>query len=92
MVNLEDQILDQVFELLIVGLFFYLFGEELFGYGINYFKQYMCFEEDVCIGEMFIVIVIIIYLCGDKVLVNLDILCIGEDGWMICVGDVLVLF
>ena len=55
-------------------------------------KQHMRFEEDARIGETLTATVTITHLRGDKALVNLDTLCTGEDGRMICAGDALVLF
>ena len=83
---------DQVPEPLIAGLFSYLLGEELPGHGTNYLKQHMRFEGDARIGETLTATVTITHLRGDKALVNLDTLCTGEDGRMICAGDALVLF
>lgn len=90
--SLEDQMPDQVPEPLIAGLFSCLLGEELPGHGTNYLKQHMRFEEDARIGETLTATVTITHLRGDKALVNLDTLCTGEDGRMICAGDALVLF
>jgi len=92
MAGLEDETPDQVPEPLIAGLFSYLLGEELPGHGTNYLKQHMRFEEDARIGETLTATVTITHLRGDKALVNLDTLCSGEDGRMICAGDALVLF
>ena len=92
MAGLEDEPPDQVPEPLIAGLFSYLLGEELPGHGTNYLKQHMRFEEDARIGETLTATVTITHLRGDKALVNLDTLCTGEDGRMICAGDALVLF
>lgn len=90
--NLEDQVPGQVPEPLIAGLFSYLLGEELPGHGTNYLKQHMRFEGDARIDETLTATVTITHLRGDKALVNLDTLCTGEDGRMICAGDALVLF
>ena len=87
-----DQDWPGVPEPLIAGLFSYLLGEELPGHGTNYLKQHMRFEEDARIGETLTSTVTITHLRGDKALVNLDTLCTGEDGRMICAGDALVLF
>ncbi len=87
-----DTVPDQVPEPLIAGLFSYLLGEELPGHGTNYLKQHMRFEGDARIGETLTATVTITHLRGDKALVNLDTLCTGEDGRMICAGDALVLF
>ena len=92
MAGLEDETPDQVPEPLIAGLSSYLLGEELPGHGTNYLKQHMRFEEDARIGETLTATVTITHLRGDKALVNLDTLCTGEDGRMICAGDALVLF
>ncbi|HEX5677627.1 MAG TPA: hypothetical protein VFX91_06645 [Alcanivorax sp.] len=79
-------------EPLIAGLFSYLLGEELPGHGTNYLKQHMRFEGDARVDETLTATVTITHLRGDKALVNLDTLCTGEDGRMICAGDALVLF
>lgn len=83
---------EHVPEPLIAGLFSYLLGEELPGHGTNYLKQHMRFEDDARIDETLTATVTITHLRGDKALVNLDTLCTGEDGRMICAGDALVLF
>ena len=54
--------------------------------------SYLLGEEDARIGETLTATVTITHLRGDKALVNLDTLCTGEDGRMICAGDALVLF
>ncbi len=83
---------EHVPEPLIAGLFSYLLGEELPGHGTNYLKQHMRFEDDARVDETLTATVTITHLRGDKALVNLDTLCTGEDGRMICAGDALVLF
>lgn len=87
-----DEHPEHVPEPLIAGLFSYLLGEELPGHGTNYLKQHMRFENDAWIDETLTATVTITHLRGDKALVNLDTLCTGEDGRMICAGDALVLF
>ncbi|ASK33743.1 hotdog family protein [Alloalcanivorax mobilis] len=87
-----DAPFDQVPEPLIAGLFSYLLGEHLPGHGTNYLKQHMRFEEQGRIGEALTASVTVTHLRPGKALVNLDTLCTGEDGRVICAGDALVLF
>lgn len=91
LINTQEQP-ENVPEPLIAGLFSYLLGEHLPGHGTNYLKQHLRFESDARIGEMLTATVTIMRLRHDKALVNLDTLCTGEDGRMICAGDALVLF
>lgn len=83
---------EQVPEPLIAGLFSYLLGEQLPGHGTNYLKQHMRFEDQGRLGETLTACVTVTHLRPGKALVNLDTLCTGEDGRVICAGDALVLF
>lgn len=81
-------------EPLIAGLFSYLLGEKLPGHGTNYLKQNMLFEAQAQaqVDEPLTARVTIRRLRPDKALVNLDTICTGEGGRMICHGEALVLF
>lgn len=83
---------EHVPEPLIAGLFSYLLGEQLPGHGTNYLKQHMRFEDQGRLGETLTACVTVTHLRPGKALVNLDTLCTGEDGRVICAGDALVLF
>jgi acyl-CoA thioesterase FadM len=73
-------------------LFSYLLGEELPGHGTNYLKQTMQFEDQARIDELLTARVIVNRLRPEKALVNLETICTGEGGRLICRGEALVLF
>lgn len=83
---------DEVPEPLIAGLFSYLLGEELPGHGTNYLKQELNFEGRARLDEPLTASVRISRLRPDKGLVNLETLCLGSGGRVICRGQALVLF
>jgi 3-hydroxybutyryl-CoA dehydratase len=82
----------EVPEPLIAGLFSYLLGEELPGHGTNYLKQALHFEAQAGIGERLTATVTVSRLRPEKALVDLETVCTGEDGRLICHGKALVLF
>lgn len=83
---------DRVPEPLIAGLFSYLLGEELPGHGTNYLKQHLRFQEPARIDETLTATVAITRLRASMALINLDTICTGEDGRVVCAGNALVLF
>lgn len=87
-----EQPVSKVPEPLIAGLFSYLLGMELPGKGTNYLKQSMTFKEQARVGEPLTATVKISRLRADKALVNLETLCSGDNGRVICQGEALVLF
>lgn len=78
-------------EPLIGGLFSYLLGAELPGFGTNYLKQHMEFRAAAKLGEPLTATVTITGLRPDKHLVDLATVCRTEDGRIICEGRALVL-
>lgn len=81
----------QVPEPLIGGLFSYLLGRELPGFGTNYLKQEMRFLRPVLIGEPVTASVEITRIRPDKHLVDLATTCTDAAGEVLCEGRALVL-
>lgn len=75
---------------LIGGLFSYLLGVRLPGFGTNYLKQEMSFLSEARFGETLTARVTITRLRPEKHLVDLETVCLGEDGRRICEGRALV--
>lgn len=82
---------DSVPEPLIGALFSYLLGVDLPGFGTNYLKQEMLFEQPAPIGVPLIARVEITRLRPDKHLVDLATTCRDETGTIYCRGRALVL-
>lgn len=82
---------DIVPEPLIGGLFSYLLGVDLPGFGTNYLKQELEFERPAPIGVPLIARVEITRLRPDKHLVDLATTCRDENGTAYCRGRALVL-
>ena len=78
-------------EPLIGGLFSYLLGTELPGFGTNYLKQQMTFTGKGYYNETLTAKVIITRLRPEKHLVNLETTCTNSSGETICYGEALVL-
>lgn len=83
---------DEVPEPLIAGLFSCLLGMELPGPGTMYLKQRLDYVQPARLGELLTASVTITQLRPDKSLVDLDTLCTGATGQVICRGQALVLF
>lgn len=77
-------------EPLIGGLFSYLLGVRLPGFGTNYLKQEMRFLAPARFGETLTARVTVTRLRPEKHLVDLETVCEGEDGRRICEGRALV--
>ena len=86
-----DSAVNIVPEPLIGALFSYLLGVELPGFGTNYLKQELQFEQPVPVGVPLIARVEITRLRPDKHLVDLSTTCRGESGTVYCRGRALVL-
>ncbi len=82
---------DAVPEPLIGGLFSYLLGRELPGYGTNYLKQTLTFAADAPVGEALSATVTITRIRPEKELVDLATVCRDSGGRTICEGRALVL-
>ncbi len=82
---------EEVPEPLIAGMFSFLLGEELPGFGTNYLKQRMQFKAVAEPGEPLVTSVEVARIRADKELVDLNTLCTGRDGRVICEGSALVL-
>ncbi len=82
---------DRVPEPLIAGLFSYLLGAELPGFGTNYMKQALHFHATAEVGESLTASVTITRLRPDKALVDLSTRCSGTGDRLICEGRALVL-
>ncbi|MFL0796959.1 MAG: hypothetical protein K6L73_05660 [Cellvibrionaceae bacterium] len=82
---------NEVPEPLIAGMFSFLLGEELPGFGTNYLKQRMQFKAVAEPGEALVTSVEVSRIRADKDLVDLNTLCTGRDGRVICEGSALVL-
>lgn len=82
---------DTVPEPLIGALFSYLLGVELPGFGTNYLKQEMQFDQPAPVGMPLIARVEITRLRPDKHLVDLATTCSDETGTIFCRGRALVL-
>jgi 3-hydroxybutyryl-CoA dehydratase len=78
-------------EPLIGGLFSYLLGRELPGFGTNYLKQQMRFLRPARLGEPITATVEITRIRPDKHLVDLATTCTAADGTVLCDGRALVL-
>ncbi len=78
-------------EPLIGGLFSYLLGRELPGFGTNYLKQQMRFLRPAPLGEPITATVEITRMRPDKHLVDLATTCTAADGTVLCDGRALVL-
>lgn len=81
---------DAVPEPLIGGLFSYLLGVELPGFGTNYLKQEMCFLAPAGFDEELTARVRVTRLRPEKHLVDLETVCEGADGRRVCEGRALV--
>ncbi|WP_235974714.1 hotdog family protein [Stappia albiluteola] len=77
-------------EPLIGGLFSYLLGVELPGFGTNYLKQEMRFLAPAAYDEPLTARVTITRLRPEKHLVDLETICEAADGRRICEGRALV--
>lgn len=82
---------DAVPEPLVGALFSYLLGVDLPGFGTNYLKQEMQFEQPAPVGVPLIARVEITRLRPDKHLVDLATTCRDENGTVYCRGRALVL-
>ena len=78
-------------EPLIGGLFSYLLGRELPGFGTNYLKQQMRFLRPARLGEPITTTVEITRIRPDKHLVDLATTCTAAEGTVLCDGRALVL-
>lgn len=78
-------------EPLIGGLFSYLLGAKLPGFGTNYLKQQMDFLAPAEVGEPLTATVTITRLRPEKQLVDLATVCRNGDGRIVCEGRALVL-
>ena len=78
-------------EPLVGGLFSYLLGRELPGFGTNYLKQEMRFLRPVLVGEPVTATVEITRIRPDKHLVDLATTCTDASGEVLCEGRALVL-
>ncbi|WP_417767728.1 phosphate acetyltransferase [Stappia sp.] len=77
-------------EPLIGGLFSYLLGVKLPGFGTNYLKQEMRFLAAAAFGEELTARVTVTRLRPEKHLVDLETVCVGGDGRRVCEGRALV--
>lgn len=78
-------------EPLIGGLFSYLLGVKLPGFGTNYLKQEVRFHNPAPLGVALTATVEITRLRPDKHLCDLATICVDPDGDLICTGRSLVL-
>lgn len=78
-------------EPLIGGMFSFILGTDLPGFGTNYLKQRMQFLKPAYFGEALTATVTIVRLRPDKNLVNLETSCRNGAGELICTGEALVL-
>lgn len=78
-------------EPLIAGMFSYILGTDLPGFGANYLKQRMEFLRPAYFGEALTVTLTIVRLRPDKNLVNLETNCHNAAGELVCSGEALVL-
>lgn len=78
-------------EPLIAGLFSYLLGAELPGFGTNYMKQELRFHAPAAVNEPLTAKVTITRLRPDKALVDLATRCTDASDRLICDGRALVL-
>ncbi len=78
-------------EPLIGGLFSYLLGRELPGFGTNYLKQQLRFLRPARLDEPLTAAVEITRIRPDKHLVDLATTCTAADGKVLCDGRALVL-
>lgn len=89
--ELAGPVPETVPEPLIGGLFSYLLGADLPGFGTNYLKQQMNFRAPARVGEALTATATITRLRPDKHLVDLATVCRTGDGRIICDGHALVL-
>lgn len=82
---------ERVPEPLLGGLFSYLLGRELPGFGTNYLKQEIRFLRPARLGEPVTATVEITRIRPDKHLVDLATTCTAADGTVLCEGRALVL-
>lgn len=82
---------EQVPEPLIGALFSYLLGVRLPGPGTNYLKQEMRFLAPAPLDRPLSARVVLTRLRPEKHLADLETVCIGPDGTVICRGRALVL-
>ena len=75
---------------LIGALFSYLLGVKLPGPGTNYLKQDMRFLADAPLGEALTASVTITRLRPEKHLIDLETVCMTENGIRVCEGRALV--
>lgn len=78
-------------EPLIGGLFSYLLGERLPGFGTNYLKQTLEFHQAAPVGQALRAEVRIERIRSDKQLVDLSTRCLTAAGTLVCSGRALVL-
>ncbi|MBI1891777.1 MAG: phosphate acetyltransferase [Burkholderiales bacterium] len=78
-------------EPLIAGMFSFILGTELPGFGANYLKQGMNFIKQAYFGEPLTVTVTVVRLRPDKNLVNLETTCHNAQRELVCSGEALVL-
>lgn len=78
-------------EPLIGGMFSYLLGAELPGYGTNYLKQTLDFVADAPVGERLSASVAVTRIRPEKELVDLATTCRDSRGRLVCEGRALVL-
>lgn len=88
--DLEAAVPDTVPGPLIGALFSYLLGVKLPGPGTNYLKQDMRFLADAPLGEALTASVTITRLRPEKHLVDLETVCVTENGIRVCEGRALV--
>jgi 3-hydroxybutyryl-CoA dehydratase len=78
-------------EPLIGGMFSFILGTDLPGFGTNYLKQRMQFLKSAYFGETLTATVTIVRLRPEKNLVNLETTCHNAAGELVCSGEALVL-
>jgi acyl dehydratase len=78
-------------EPLIGGMFSFILGTDLPGFGTNYLKQRMQFLKPAYFGEALTATVTIVRLRPEKNLVNLETSCRNPAGELVCTGEALVL-
>ncbi len=85
-----DEVPSSVPEPLIGGLFSYLLGVKLPGFGTNYLKQEMRFLGAAAFDTPLIARVTVTRLRPEKHLVDLETVCETRDGTRVCEGRALV--
>lgn len=78
-------------EPLIGGLFSYILGTDLPGFGTNYLKQRLEYPQSAYYGDTLTATVTITRLRPEKNLVNLETTCRNQAGELVCTGEALVL-